>query len=162
MDANAGRKQAHKSYLFPHWCNACPGARLCVGITRRHLCWFLALALCSVTRAALIALTPCWVSGTILCHRKGHPQKDHSLPGDDQEIWCPTMLSIWKEQGEEASWFHAVLEVPPEVGEEAYAGWHSFVFWGCSVQWWGRFGQADKGDPWWRSDLLEKGPIWTW
>lgn len=59
------------------------------------------------------------------------PQKDCSLPWEDKELWCPTVLFIWKEHGEEASWFHGLLEVPTEEGEEAFMEWYSFVFGGC-------------------------------
>lgn len=71
---------------------------------------FLLLALCSVTRAVLTAHTPCWVSGSIPGEKNAGPQKDCSPPWGVQELGSFTVLSIWQEWDEEASWFHGVLE----------------------------------------------------
>ena len=149
MNANAGRKWAHKSYLFPHWSNACPGARLRVGITHQHLPLLL-------PRGSLLCDRGCSHCVHSPLSARDHPlwQKRWSLEVLQSSMGGSGILMphIWKKRCEEASWFHGILDVVIEEQQEAYLGWHFFVFGRCWVQWSGRFCQVDEGDLWCRSD----------
>ena len=155
MNANAGRKRAHKSYLFPHWSNACPGTRLRVGITHQHLPLFL-------PRGSLLCDRGCSHCVHSPLSARDHPlwQKRWSLEVLQSSMGGSGILMphIWKKRCEEASWFHGILDVVIEEQEEAYLGWHFFVFGSCWVQWLGRFCQVDEGDPWCRSDPTPCAP----
>lgn len=135
MNANGGRKQAHKSYLFPHWSNACPGPDWVSPISPCVLS--LPLALFSMARAAPTlpvhtlsaecqGLYPVAEKDRVRNHtlrQEGPsrgPQKDCSLPWEDKELWCPTVLFIWKEHGEES------ILVSWPAGSSYWVGGRSF------------------------------------